>query len=164
MDPSQCLQLWFELSPNLLYHSSIYGELRIVLKSLYIWRRHRLDNGNERPDEGKFSYTTVDNVTFVTSKNYVNKRGWIFSEEGWSFFCGSFLLFVFAFAIVSCLFLAALWSPVDSLVCDVFLCFCHFPIRCPGSGVVLDCVDSRYLPSSFHWLIEDWMLLNISLI
>ena len=50
------------------------------------------------------------------------------------------------------LFLAALCSPVGklliskaalgSLVCDVFLCFCHFPIWCPGSGVVLDCVDS----------------------
>ena len=25
--------------------------------------------------------------------------------------------------------------------CDVFLCFCHFPIRCPGSGVVLDCTN-----------------------
>ena len=26
-------------------------------------------------------------------------------------------------------------------LCDVFLCFCHFPIRCPGSGVVLNCTD-----------------------
>ena len=31
--------------------------------------------------------------------------------------------------------------PVGSLVCDVFLCFCHFPMWCPGSGVVLDCID-----------------------
>ena len=22
------------------------------------------------------------------------------------------------------------------------LCFCHFPMRCPGSGVVLDCIES----------------------
>ena len=22
------------------------------------------------------------------------------------------------------------------------LCFCHFPMWCPGSGVVLDCIDS----------------------
>ena len=28
------------------------------------------------------------------------------------FFCGSFLLFVFVFVILPCLFLAALWSPV----------------------------------------------------
>ena len=26
-----------------------------------------------------------------------------------------------------------------SLVCAVFLCFCHFPT---GSGVLLDCIDS----------------------
>ena len=27
-------------------------------------------------------------------------------------------------------------------LCDVFLSFCHFPIQCPGSGVVLECIDS----------------------
>ena len=27
-----------------------------------------------------------------------------------------------------------------------FLYICHFPIRYPGSGVVLDCIDSRFLP------------------
>ena len=31
---------------------------------------------------------------------------------------------------------------VGSLVCDVFLCFCDFPIWCPASGVVFDCIDS----------------------
>ena len=30
--------------------------------------------------------------------------------------------------------------PHGSLVCDVFLCFCHFLIWCPGSGVVLQIV------------------------
>ena len=29
-----------------------------------------------------------------------------------------------------------------ALVCDVYLCLCHFPMSCPGSGVVLDCIDS----------------------
>ena len=28
--------------------------------------------------------------------------------------------------------------PLGSLVCYVLLCFCHFPLWCPGSGVVLD--------------------------
>ena len=32
------------------------------------------------------------------------------------------------------------------LVCDVFV-FCHFPIWCLGSGVVIDCIDSLSLPS-----------------
>ena len=49
---------------------------------------------------------------------------------------------------LGCLFLAALWSPVRKgltswlSVCDVSLCFCHFPIWCPRSGVVLDCIHS----------------------
>ena len=32
--------------------------------------------------------------------------------------------------------------PLGSSVCDVFLCICHFPIQCPGSGVVLNCISS----------------------
>ena len=38
-----------------------------------------------------------------------------------------------------------------SLVFGVFLCFCHFPMWCPGSGVVLDCIDSWSLPFSLRW-------------
>ena len=36
-----------------------------------------------------------------------------------------YFLFVFVFAILPCLFLASLLTPVEkgSLVCDVFLCF-----------------------------------------
>ena len=47
--------------------------------------------------------------------------------------------------ILSCLFLEpsghllGKGCPLGSLVCDVFLCVCHFPIWCPGSGVVFDC-------------------------
>ena len=33
--------------------------------------------------------------------------------------------------------------PLGSLVCCVFLCFCHLPNWCFGSGMVLDCIDSR---------------------
>ena len=33
-------------------------------------------------------------------------------------------------------------KPLGSLVCDVFLCFCHFPMWCTGSGAVLECIDS----------------------
>ena len=67
------------------------------------------------------------------------------------------LLFVFIFAILSCLFITAMWSPVGKgltswLSCVwSFLCFCHFPIFCPGSGMVqnvLDCINSWSLPSS----------------
>ena len=34
-----------------------------------------------------------------------------------------------------------------ALVCDVYLCFCHFPMWYPESGVVLDCIVSESLPS-----------------
>ena len=36
------------------------------------------------------------------------------------------------------------WGRADLLVFlyVMFSCvFCHFPIRCPGSGVILDCID-----------------------
>ena len=55
---------------------------------------------------------------------------------------------------MSCLFLAALWSPdgkgwpLCSFVCDVFLYFCRFSIWCPVSGVVFDGIDSWSVPSS----------------
>ena len=42
---------------------------------------------------------------------------------------------------------------LGSLVCDVFLCYCHFPIWCPGPRVEFDCNVSLLpyfdLPRSF---------------
>ena len=65
------------------------------------------------------------------------------------FFCGSFLVFF----ILSYLFLQSCdhllgkdW-PLGSLVCDVFLSLCHFPIWCFESGVVLDCIGDWSLSS-----------------
>ena len=56
---------------------------------------------------------------------------------------------MFVFVMLSSLFLAALWSPaggnvdlLDSLLCDVCMCFCHFPIWYSGSGVALNCIVS----------------------
>ena len=61
----------------------------------------------------------------------------------------------FVYVVLSCLFIVALWSPagsgswrLGSLVCGVFLCFWHFLMWSPGSGVVFECIDSRSLPSS----------------
>ena len=56
--------------------------------------------------------------------------------------------------------------PLESLVCYVFLCFCHGPIRCFGSGMVLDWVKlaariSRFF-DAFHLLfvtINIWFCL-----
>ena len=64
------------------------------------------------------------------------------------FFCGSFLLFRFcvchALLSVLCSLAVTFWKRAGLLaflVCDVFLCFCHFPMWCPGLGVVLYCTD-----------------------
>ena len=47
-------------------------------------------------------------------------------------------------ASVHCCLMVTCWDRADllALVCDVLLCFCHFPMWYPGSGVVLDCIDS----------------------
>ena len=49
-----------------------------------------------------------------------------------------------AFATVHCCLVVTCWERTElfALVCDVYLCFCHFPIWYPRSGVVLDCIDS----------------------
>ena len=58
-----------------------------------------------------------------------------------------FCYLCFVFVLFSCLFIVALWSPAGKLahgsfVCDVILCFCYFLMWCPGSGLLLDCIDS----------------------
>ena len=49
-----------------------------------------------------------------------------------------------AFASVYCCCVVICWEGADllTLVCDNVLCFYHFPIRYPGSSVVLDCIVS----------------------
>ena len=68
------------------------------------------------------------------------------------FFCGSLLLFMFhvylCYGVLPCEHLVERCHPLSSLVCHVFLCFCHFPIWCSVSGMVLDCIDFWSLPSS----------------
>ena len=66
------------------------------------------------------------------------------------------LCFTFVFNLLSCQFLAALWSSADkvltswlSCVC-CFLVFYQFLVWCLGSSVALDCIDSWFL-SSLLW-------------
>ena len=50
----------------------------------------------------------------------------------------------YAFASINCCLVVTCWEKGDlfALVCDVKLCFIHFPMWYSGSGVVLDCIDS----------------------
>ena len=50
--------------------------------------------------------------------------------------------------------------PLGSLVCDVFICFCHFPIQRPVSGMILDSISSWYLPSSLLCNEEDGHIIS----
>ena len=56
-----------------------------------------------------------------------------------------------AFTSVHCCLVVTCWERADllDLVGDIFLDFCYFPMRYPGSGVVLDLIVYRSLPSFF---------------
>ena len=49
-----------------------------------------------------------------------------------------------AFASVHCCLVVTCSERADvlALICLVYLCFCHFPMWYPVSGVVIDCIDS----------------------
>ena len=56
-----------------------------------------------------------------------------------------FCYLYFVFVMFSCLFIAALWSPAGGradLLALLYVVFCNFSMWCPGSGVVLGCIDS----------------------
>ena len=54
---------------------------------------------------------------------------------------------LFMSVMLSRLFIAVLWPPAGKgltswLLFVMFTVFCYFPMWCPGSGVVLDCIVS----------------------
>ena len=63
--------------------------------------------------------------------------------------------------IIFCVLIAALQSPVGKdwplgwLVCEFLLWFCQFPMWCPGSGVVLYCIDSDLCILTY--LVTSWV-------
>ena len=63
-----------------------------------------------------------------------------------------------------CSLVVTCWERADiigSLVCDVLLCFCHFPMWCPGLGVVLYLsIPDLCLISNFNYYT--YFLKNIS--
>ena len=54
-----------------------------------------------------------------------------------------FCYLCFVFVMPSCLLIAPLLSPAGKGLTSLLFCvLCHFPIWCPGSDVVLDCINS----------------------
>ena len=74
-------------------------------------------------------------------------------------YCGYFYLYLYLPYCHFCVLqpfghLLGKGLPLGSPVCDVLLCFCHFPIRYPGLGVALDCFDSSLLYSQI-WFVRN---------
>ena len=56
-----------------------------------------------------------------------------------------FCYLCFVFLSVHCSLVVTCWERADLLALlyvMFFVCLRHFPMWCPGSGVVLDCIDS----------------------
>ena len=89
----------------------------------------------------------------------------IFADP-FSFFCGSiYLIYVSYLHLLYCLsvpcsLVGTCCERADLLALSyfVFLCYCHFPIWCHSLCVILDCVDSRSLPSSLLLYLKSPML------
>ena len=75
-----------------------------------------------------------------------------------------FCYLCFVFVMLSFLIIATLCSPAGKGLTSWLACiwsslvFCHFPMRCPESDVVPDCMDSWSLPSHFLCYISSWWL------
>ena len=73
--------------------------------------------------------------------DFVNKYNLILVVNNQTIICFLFVVhfcyLCFVFVMPACLLIATLRSP-----CDVFLCYCHFPVWWPGSGVEFNCIDS----------------------
>ena len=57
------------------------------------------------------------------------------------------LSFFLVLSLQPCSHLLGKGSPLGLFVCEVLLYFCQSPLKSPGSGVELDCIDSLSLPS-----------------
>ena len=59
---------------------------------------------------------------------------------------------------VPCSLVITCWERAGLLTLSIFLCFSYFPIWCPASGVVLDCIDTWSLPSFLFWFRLKFMI------
>ena len=131
-------------------------------KTWYIYVLYVLDDA--WISEGSFMQTKhLCVLIYIWTKGEVGNVNWLKPSSKilllifrrWLLFCGSYFLFMLSvrhvFLFVHCWLVVTCWESADlfSLVCDVLLCFCQFPMWYPGSGVLLDCINSWSLPPFF---------------
>ena len=87
---------------------------------------------------------------FPTDRSNLELLSWILFVICVSYFSLSYGL-VCSLQVCGHLLVLGKGWPLDSFVRDVFLWFCHFPIWCFESGVLLDSNDSWSLISSLFW-------------
>ena len=94
--------------------------------------------------------TTQSQLTTLLSSLIARRR--VRPQPLWRFWflCVSLLYCLFC-SLKPCDHMLSNDWPLGSIVCDVFV-FCHFHTWCPRSSVVLDCIDSWSLSSSFLFL------------
>ena len=58
-------------------------------------------------------------------------------------FCYLYFVFCHAFLTLYCSLVMTCWERANllALLCVMFIVLFHFPVWCPGSGFVLDCID-----------------------
>ena len=72
----------------------------------------------------------------------------LLAYKGGVSFVDLFCKLCFVSFMLSCLSIAAFWPPAGkragllALFMSCLLVFSHFPMCCPGSGLVLDCINS----------------------
>ena len=129
-----------------------------------------------------FTFCTLEakNLLMAFQTLYINTYYWFIvflllylyfqNFPGVASFVDHFCYLWFVFVMFSCLFIVAMWSPAWKELTSWFicmwclLCFCQFPMKFSGSGVVLDCIDSWYLLSFFLSFFDKTMSVFVPLI
>ena len=103
----------------------------------------------------KWTLLIADRKTLISASRFMFY--WPF--QGGASFVDHLCYLCIVLVKLSRLLVASLWSPAGNGLTTQLSCLwcllwlCYFPMWCPGSGVVLDCIDSWSLPSFFRTFI-----------
>ena len=112
--------------------------ISILYLDLYVLDGTSMSEGSFMQTKHLFDLIHIKIRVRLVPSNVLKSKSILMTVPRRCFFCGYFLL--------SCLFLVEFWSPAGKGLTSwlsymlYFLEFCHFPIWCPGSGFVFDCI------------------------